>query len=290
MLSADILMNVGLSVAALVICLTVLWLISVKIRDASIIDIFWGTGFGVVALVCLFLAPVKTPYIWLLAALPIIWALRLSLYLAKRNLGHGEDPRYVAMQARAAKKGMDEMAWRKRAFFTIFLGQGFLIMIVSAPVWWGIAAGDGYYPESLPTLAYQGWTTVIGALSIVGAALWHIGFLFEAVGDMQLAKFLKENKGYEGPYEDKPVLDTGLWKYTRHPNYFGNACMWWGIYLIACQAPWGFVTIFSPLMMTFLLTRVSGRDLLERKLKKRPAYKAYVERTSGFVPWFPKKD
>ena len=128
----------------------------------------------------------------------------------------------------------------------------------------------------------------IGLLSILGALLWLIGFLFEAIGDWQLSKFMKKNKDYDGPKEDKPVLNTGLWKYTRHPNYFGNACMWWGIWLVACQAPWGWATIFAPIIMTILLTRVSGRDLLEREMKKRKAYRDYIERTSGFFPMPPK--
>ncbi len=283
----NIWINAGLSMTALIVCLFALWLVSLRAKDASLIDIFWGAGFGIVAMVCLYNAPVKTPYVILLAALPAIWAVRLSLYLAKRNLGHGEDKRYVAMQKRAEKKGVSEMAWRRRAFFTIFLGQGLLIMIVSAPVWVGIAAGHFYYPEAHPQV-YTSAIVSVGAISIVGAVLWLIGFLFEAIGDFQLTKFLKKNEDYDGPYENKPVLDMGLWKYTRHPNYFGNACMWWGLWLVACQAPWGWITVFAPIIMTILLTRVSGRDLLERQLKRRSAYVDYVRRTPGFVPWFPK--
>ena len=275
------------STIALLGCLIPLWAISVKVKDASIIDIFWGFGFLVVAAVCFYLAPEKTDYIVLLAALPIIWGLRLTLYLAKRNLGHGEDPRYIAMRRRAEKKGVGEKSWRLRSLFSIYLGQGLLILIVSAPIWVGMAMANGFHPEG-HSLAYQSWTTGIGMLAITGALLWLIGFLFEAIGDMQLARFLKSNADYDGPYEDKPVLNTGLWKYTRHPNYFGNACMWWGIFMVACEAPWGWVTIFAPIIMTFLLTRVSGRDLLERKLKTRPAYRSYVETTSGFIPWMPK--
>lgn len=269
----DILTNFGFSVLALIICLTSLWLISLKMRDASIIDIFWGAGFGIVAMVCLYLAQVKTDYILLLTALPAIWAVRLSVYLAKRNLGHGEDKRYVFMQQRAEKKGLSEMAWRKRALWTIFYGQGFLIMIVSAPIWVATATGSA---------------TTIGTLALIGASLWLVGFLFEAIGDWQLARFLKKNGDYDGPIEEKPVLNTGLWRYTRHPNYFGNACMWWGIFLIACQAPWGWLTLLAPVIMTLLLVRVSGKDLLERSMKKRKTYMEYVKRTPGFVPWFPK--
>lgn len=270
-------------------CLTVLWAISVAAKDASLIDIFWGFGFLLVAGVCLYLVREKTPYLILLAALPMIWGLRLTLYLGKRNLGHGEDVRYVAMRKRAEKKGMSETRWRLRSLLTIYFGQGLLIMIVSAPIWVGMATGAGYWPESHPTLAYQPYVTPIGFLSLIGTALWLIGFLFEAIGDAQLSKFMKKMKSYKGAYEDKPILDTGLWKYTRHPNYFGNACIWWGIWLVACEAPWGWATIFAPIIMNLLLVKISGKDLLERSLKKRPAYVDYMTRTSGFFPRRPKR-
>jgi len=291
----DILVNFSHAAVVVFGLLTLLWAVSVAVRDASLIDIFWGFGFLVVAAVCLYLVPIKTPYLKLLAALPILWGIRLSLYLGRRNLGHGEDKRYVAMQKRAAKKGISEMAWRVRSLFTIYFGQGLLIMIVSAPIWVAMATGLKYAdtncvttPCDFPREVYG--SIEIGSLAILGAILWLIGFLFEAIGDWQLASFLKKNKDYDGPYEDKPVLDTGLWKYTRHPNYFGNACMWWGIWLVASQAPWGWATIFAPLIMTFLLTRVSGRDLLERQLKKRPSYQDYIERTSSFFPRPPSKN
>jgi len=265
--------------------LTLLWAISVAVKDASLVDIFWGFGFLVVGAVCLYFARDITPYMILLAALPILWGLRLSLYLGKRNLGHGEDPRYVAMRKRAAKKGLSERNWRDRSLFTIYFGQGLLILIVSAPIWVGIATSvETVFDGAESTTRF----TKIGTLSIIGTMIWLIGFLFEAIGDWQLSRFLKNNKDYDGPYENKPVLDTGLWKYTRHPNYFGNSLMWWGIWLVACQAPWGWVTIFAPILMTFLLTRVSGRDMLERQLKKRPAYQDYMSRTSGFIPRPPK--
>lgn len=265
-------------------CLTVLWMVSLAAKDASLIDIFWGFGFLLVAAVCLYLVSVKTPYHLLLAALPIIWGLRLSLYLAKRNLGHGEDVRYIAMRKRAEKKGMSERAWRLRSLLTIYFGQGLLIMIVSAPIWTSMATGAGYWPENHPVAPYESYATQIGILSVIGATLWLIGFLFEAIGDAQLTTFMKTMKDYDGAYEDKPVLDTGLWKFTRHPNYFGNACMWWGIWLIACEAPWGWATILAPIIMNLLLVKVSGKDLLERSLKKRPAYVEYMKHTSGFIP------
>jgi len=282
----DILVNFTHAAVVVFGLLTLLWAISVAVKDASLIDIFWGFGFLTVAAVCLYLTDVKTPYLTLLAALPIIWGIRLSLYLARRNLGHGEDVRYVAMQKRAAKKGMSEMTWRLRSLITIYFGQGLLIMIVSTPIW--VAMATASYNPNRSSEIYHGGLVPIGVFAVIGTLLWLIGFLFEAIGDAQLSKFMTSMKDYDGAYEDKPVLDTGLWKYTRHPNYFGNACMWWGIWLVACQAPWGWATIFAPLIMTFLLTRVSGRDLLERQMKKRPAYQEYIKRTSGFFPLPPK--
>ena len=254
--------------------LTLLWALSVAVKDASLVDIFWGFGFLLVGATCLYILPEKPDYLKLLAALPIIWGIRLTLYLAKRNLGHGEDKRYIAMRKRAEKKGIGETSWRLRSLFTIYWGQGLLIMIVSAPVWLAMATG-----QAIQTL---------GILAYLGTALWLIGFLFEAIGDWQLATFLKANKNYDGPIENKPVLDTGLWKYTRHPNYFGNACMWWGIWVVACQAPFGWTTIIAPIIMTLLLTKVSGRDLLERDMKRRKTYQDYITRTSSFIPLPPK--
>ena len=296
----DIIVNFTHAAVAVFGLLTLLWAISVALKDASLIDIFWGFGFLVVAAVCLYLADVKTPYLILLAAMPIAWGIRLSLYLAKRNLGHGEDKRYVAMRKRAEKKGMSEMAWRVRTLFTVYFGQGVLIMIVSAPIWVAFATGTNTWEDVANSPIHNAMVSdmsqyevnfkeiQIGLISILGALLWLIGFLFEAIGDLQLSRFLKKNKGFDGPIEDKPVLDTGLWKYTRHPNYFGNSCMWWGIWLVACQAPWGWATIFAPIIMTLLLTKVSGRDLLERQMKKRKNYRDYIERTSGFFPMPPK--
>ena len=301
----DILVNFSHAAVVVFGLLTLLWAISLAARDASLIDIFWGFGFLVVGAVCLYLVSPKTPYLILLGALPIIWGARLTLYLGKRNLGHGEDKRYIAMRKRAEKKGMSEMGWRLRSLFSIYFGQGLLIMIISAPIWVGMATG-WLFPDAIVAfdeaavngqISSERFSDIqrelrealpINILSALGTFLWLIGFLFEAIGDWQLTRFLKKNKNYSGPYENKPVLDTGLWKYTRHPNYFGNACMWWGIWLVACQAPWGWATIFAPLIMTFLLTRISGRDLLERQLKKRPAYQDYMNRTSGFIPRRPK--
>ena len=242
------------------------WLVSLVVRDTSIVDIFWGFGFALVGATCLWMVWPASPYRLLLGLLPIVWGLRLTVYLARRNLGHGEDGRYVAMRKRS---GLSEMRWRLRAGVTVYLGQAVLILLVSAPVWVGVANGAG---------------TPVGPLAILGAAVWLAGVLFEAVGDAQLARFKRTLADYSGPYEDKPVLDTGLWAWTRHPNYFGNALLWWGTWVVACQAPWGWLSVSGPLLMKWLLLRVSGRDLLERRLMRRPAYRDYAARVPSFIP------
>ena len=257
--------------------LILLWAISLKFKDASLIDIFWGFGFLLVAVACLVMSQDKTLYTTILTALPILWGIRLTLYLAKRNIGHGEDKRYIAMRKRAERKGLSENNWRLRTLFTIFFGQGLLIMIISAPILFASARAS-----NTPDIT-------IGPLVYIGVIIWIIGFLFEAIGDAQLSTFMKKNSNFKGKEADKPVLNLGLWKYTRHPNYFGNACIWWGIWLVACNSNYGWTTILSPLLMTLLLTRISGRDLLERQMKQRSAYASYIEKTNSFIPWFPKK-
>lgn len=287
----DILVNFFHAAAVVFGLLTLLWAISVAVKDASLVDVFWGFGFLCVGAVCLYLADPKTPYLWLLGLLPVIWGARLTAHLAKRNIGFlgghgGEDKRYVAMRKRSS---LNEAAWRLRSLFSIYWGQGLLIMIVSAPVWVGMGTHiAGRVVESGGETVYVHANAYINLLAILGTLLWIIGFLFEAIGDWQLSRFMKKHEDYDGPQEDKPVLNTGLWRYTRHPNYFGNACMWWGIWLIACEAPWGWATIFAPIVMTYLLTNVSGKDLLEKDMKKRKNYQIYIERTSGFFPLPPK--
>lgn len=285
-----ILTNFGTSTAVIAACLLTLWAIGMVKKDASIIDIFWGAGFGVIALVCLKLAGVKTPYILLLAALPTIWAIRLSVYLGIRNLPHGEDFRYAEM-----RRNVDPKKWAWWSLSRIYIGQGLAMLLVAAPLYVGMATALRTVYVETPDgnidlgLFDERGVTQIGLVSIIGAIVWLVGFLFEAIGDWQLSRFVKSMKSYTGTYEDKPVLDTGLWKYTRHPNYFGNAMMWWGIWLVACQAPWGWITIISPIAMTYFLMKVTGAKHLELTLNKRPAYRDYVKRTSEFFPRPPKK-
>lgn len=245
-----------------------LWLLSLKLRDTSIVDLFWGLGFAVIAVATLWrTGGGASPRAWLLTLLTTLWSLRYSWHLWRRNIGHGEDYRYTAMRKRTEESGR---SWSLRSLYVVFLLQGFILWLVSLPV----QLGQLYQqPVTL------GWT------AMAGLALWITGLLFEAVGDAQLKRFRAdpENRG--------KVLDTGLWRYTRHPNYFGNACLWWGIWLVAAEvdaAAWAF---FSPALMTWALVKFSGVPILERHLAEtRPGYGDYMKRTSMFFPLPPKKE
>ena len=240
-----------------------LWLASLALKNSSIVDIFWGLGFVIASLVY----SVLTPYgaearKWLISALVSIWGLRLSLYILWRNWGKVEDFRYQSWRKEAGAE------WWWRSLFKVFLLQGLLLWVISIPL---LAAQYAAQPVSLQVLDY------------LGLAVWTIGFFFEFMGDLQLARF-KSNPSNKGK-----VLDYGVWRYSRHPNYFGDSAEWWGYYLISASAG-GLWVFYSPLMMTLLLLKVSGVALLEKTLKEtKPQYKEYIEKTSAFFPLPPKK-
>ena len=241
---------------------TVLWLLSLKLRNAAIADIFWGSGFVLLAaFYCLQTPDGPLPRKVLLLALVAVWGLRLTIHLFLRNRGKPEDFRYAKWRQQYGHR------WWWRSYLQVFVLQGLLMWLISAPL---LAA-------QLP-----GGSGAFAAFDIIGAVIWLIGFYFEAAGDWQLTRF-KAN-----PENAGKVLDTGVWRYTRHPNYFGDAVQWWGFYLIAV-ANGGWWSIFSPLVMTYLLLKVSGVAMLESELQKRkPDYQRYIRRTNAFFPWFPK--
>jgi steroid 5-alpha reductase family enzyme len=241
--------------------MSLLWLISLRLRDASIVDPFWPWGFVLVGAAYAVARGGPGSKAILLLALLIAWALRLGLHLLRRNRAHGEDPRYAAMRRRHGP------AFGRLSLFTVFWLQGVILWLVSAPVLGVVLGAEGW-----------GWWDAAGFLmALAGAAV-------EAVADGQLRRFRRD------PDNQGRVLDTGLWRYSRHPNYFGDAVLWWGIYLVAvgAGAAW---TIFGPLLMTVLLLRISGVSLLERGLRQtRPGYEDYVRRTPAFVPWPPRRE
>ena len=247
---------------AILTALTLVWVLSVKLRDASIADVCWGSGFVLLAWLYCLLSPTLTRRSWLVAVLITLWGARLSLHIVRRNHGNGEDPRYRAMRASHGQ------AFWWRSLFTVFWLQGAILWFVALPLLIAVRAAR---------------PTELTAVDVLGVVLFAVGFGFEVAGDYQLARFKAEpsNRGH--------VLDRGLWRYTRHPNYFGDATLWWGLYAIAAAAPGGWLTVLSPALMTFLLMRVSGVTLLEDGLKaSKPGYQAYIARTPAFFPWFPR--
>jgi steroid 5-alpha reductase family enzyme len=241
--------------------MVLLWIWSVRIRDASLVDPFWGPAFVVIAWTSVAVAG-ASPRALLLAGLTTGWGLRLGLHLALRRRGHGEDRRYAAMRARQGSS----FAWV--SLFTVFLLQGVLLLIVSLPLQAGAAVG----PEN-----------PLGLIEAAGTLVFAAGFAFEAAGDAQLARFLGE------PGSQGRVMERGLWSWTRHPNYFGDFLVWWGLGLVSLGsgAWWALV---GPAVMALLLLRVSGVTLLEQTIgERRPGYAAYAARTSAFFPWPPSR-
>ncbi len=247
------------ALGAIAILAVVGWLLGVIKRDVSIVDSLWSLFFLLGAVAYAASADASGPRVMLLLSLVALWALRLSVYLTWRNWGEAEDRRYQAIRAR------NEPGFAWKSLYLVFGLQGVLAFIIA-----------------LPILAGLGDAAPLGLLDYAGAVVWGIGFIFEVVADRQLARF-KADRSKRGK-----VLDTGLWRYTRHPNYFGEAMLWWGFYLIAIGAG-GWWTLFAPLLMTYLLLKVSGVALLESDIQeRRPDYRAYIARTSAFVPWRPK--
>ena len=239
------------------------WVVSLVRRDASLVDIGWGPGFAGVALVAFLCAGGWSGRRWLVLALTAVWGLRLGAYLFWRNYGQPEDYRYQAMRRHHGER----FPWV--SLYTVFGLQGLLMWTVSMPIQWSQLA-----PEPAR----------FTALDFAGILLWTIGIIFEATSDAQLARFKAD------PANLGQVLDRGLWRYTRHPNYFGDFCVWWGLYCIALATPGSAWTAIGPAVMSFFLMRVSGVPMLERKMaKRRPGYVEYVRRTNAFFPGPPRK-
>ncbi len=249
------------------------WVVSVVKKNVAIVDSLWSLMFLLAALAYLWVAPawdaasaapVAAPGILerreLVVALVALWALRLAIYITARNWGHQEDFRYQAIRRR------NEPGFALKSLYLVFGLQALLAWVISLPL---LGAILGIRP--------------LGLLDVAGAALWLVGLVFEAGGDWQLSRFKQDpaNKGQ--------VMDRGFWRYTRHPNYFGDFCVWWGFYLIALSAG-AWWSIPGPLLMSVLLMRVSGVALLEKSIgERRPGYAEYGRRTNTFFPG-PRKD
>jgi steroid 5-alpha reductase family enzyme len=249
------------TLASVVATMILVWLLSLWRRDASVVDPFWGAGFLLVALVAVGLNLPPNPRTRLILALTALWGLRLSAFLLWRNWGQAEDRRYQAMRRRHGAR----FWWV--SLFTVYLLQAVILWFVSLPI-----------QATAVHAADQAGEAPLRWLDGLGLLLWTIGFFFESVGDWQLARF------QAAPANAQRVMDRGLWRYTRHPNYFGDFCVWWGLYLIAASGgAWS--TLLSPLLMSCLLLKVSGVVLLEKTIAdRRPDYAAYQARTAAFFP------
>nr|WP_279163642.1 DUF1295 domain-containing protein [Rhodococcus erythropolis] len=256
----DLALNFGVSALAVLVFIAVVMAVAIRMNNHSIIDICWGPGFAVVAVVS-YLTSIGSDGNDLrrlvVLALTVVWGMRLGLYIGFRNRGHGQDKRYTAL-LKHLQGPLIPFLIRK-----IYGLQGVLILVVSLPVQFAM---------------YE--FRALGALGAIGIAVWTVGFVFESVGDYQLSRFKAD------PANSGMVMDRGLWAWTRHPNYFGDACVWVGLFILALGDPLALITIVSPIVMIKLLVSYSGKALLERGMRKSKgqAYDDYVARTSGFFP------
>jgi steroid 5-alpha reductase family enzyme len=241
---------------------TIGWAISYYLKDSSFADVVWGLFFVNVAIDLLLQVHHRTPVQYLVSALVIIWGFRLAMHIGNRRIGNPEDYRYAAWRKKWGKN------FEIRSYFQNFLMQGGLALIISAST---IVAAFATKANG----QLQPW-------QFIGVAIWLIGFSFETIGDWQLAKFIKSRK------KSDAIMQSGLWRFTRHPNYFGEVTQWWGIWIIIFSLPYGWFALISPLTITALILFVSGVPMLERKYKKNPQFQAYAKRTSAFLPMPPK--
>lgn len=245
---------------AILLMMILLWLLSLLLKNSSIVDIFWGIGFIVITWIAYKYGQGYLPRKQWMTAMVTLWGLRLALHIGLRNWGKPEDFRYAKWRE---ENGAN---WWWVSLFKVFFLQGILMWLISAPI---LAAQSFGFPA------------ILTPMDLIGALVWGFGLLFESISDLQLTLFKRntENKG--------KLLASGLWKFSRHPNYFGESLVWWGIYIVALAAG-AWWTVFSPVLMTWPLLRVSGVAMLERTMSLKPGYEEYVRKTSTIVPRLPK--
>ena len=248
--------TIVLCAGAIAACVSLLWLVSIKMRDASIADIWWGPGFALLAWVAILTSEPNSARGLLVAGVLTLWGLRLSVFMARRNLGHGEDRRYQAMRAKSPN-----FWWF--SLFKVFYLQGALQIAVA-----------------LPVFAVAHSQADLGLWDGIGLTIAMCGIIIEAMADSQLTRFKAQ------PHSKGKVMDKGLWGYSRHPNYFGNAVLWAGLGIVGLAAAGPWWSLAGPLLMLFLLLKVSGVAMLESTIaQRRPGYQQYISEVSAFVPW-----
>ncbi|MBA4001009.1 DUF1295 domain-containing protein [Brevundimonas sp.] len=265
MILLEIVLLLARNLALIVVVMMALWLLALKLKDVSFIDGVWGLGMVLLAGATFLQTDGDPLRKGLLTGLCAVWGIRLGVHLLNRWRAHGPDRRYQALLKNRASKGQ---GFAPASLMFVFLPQAVLLWLTCLPVQLGQVA-------AAPAVGWIGW---------IGAALALFGIVFETVGDAQLSAFKRD------PDSKGKVLNTGLWRYTRHPNYFGDACVWWGLWLVAAETVPGLFAILGPIFLTFTLTKWSGAPTTEGGMHKtRPGYADYVKRTSGFFPLPPKR-
>ena len=241
--------------------MNLLFLLALLIKKNDIVDISWGMGFVLLALYTLIVSSFWHWRLLMVVLLVMLWGIRLAGYIFIRNKGKAEDFRYANWRKEWGKN------WVLRSWLQVFMLQGFFMLLIAYPVF------------------LQSFQKVVSfnLLDLIGLLVWLIGFGFEAIGDAQMMRFKKD------PKNRGKIMDKGLWRYTRHPNYFGEASMWWGIFLLSLNTVYAWWGIISPIVITWLLVRVSGVPMLEKKYADNPEYQSYIKRTSSFLPRHPKR-
>lgn len=244
----------------LFVFMTAIFVLAMIVKDNSIVDVAYGLAFVLTSWVLFITYGSGHLRQWLIVVLVSVWGVRLAVHIALRKKGEGEDFRYRQWR----EQWGETFVWR--SFLQIFMLQGAVVFLVALPTQLVINSPGGH----------------LGVLDLAGVVIWLFGFGFESIGDWQLLRF-KNNPDNRGK-----IIQSGLWRFTRHPNYFGEAVLWWGLFLIACQVPYGAVAIISPLLIDFLLLKVSGIPMLEAKYENNAQFAAYKARTNAFMPWIPK--
>ncbi|MFW9947388.1 MAG: DUF1295 domain-containing protein [Candidatus Odinarchaeota archaeon] len=268
-----ILLIIGYSAIALFIYIFIAFIVGTAKKNNGLMDIFYGPAYFVVSMTSLILNIILTSTFCIrqiiATSLVLIWAIRLASYVFIRNRGKPEDYRYKAMRER----------WKTnivlKSFFKVYIFQGVIVFLVDIPVWFTNISEN---PPVVSLLDFGGITLWIGAI------IWLVGFLFETIADFSLYKFLQD------PANQGKIMNKSVWKYSMHPNYFGEVTQWWGLFIIALAVPFGFITFIGPAYITFQIIKVSGVKLLDKRFEGNEEYAAYKRRTSSFIPWFPKKE
>ena len=252
-----------LTTAALIVFLymTLLFILALIRKRNDIADVGWGVGFVLVSVCSLILSGSLTPRKALILALVVLWGLRLAIHIGLRNRGKQEDYRYKQWREDWGDR------WIVRSYLQVFLLQGLFMVLITFPIMIAMTRDHG-------PLVILDW---------IGVGVWAIGFFFEAVGDYQLTQFIRD------PASRGKLRKDGLWQYTRHPNYFGEVTQWWGVFLIVLSVPSGWMGIIGPLTISYLILKVSGIPMLEKRSETKPGWEEYKKRTNAFIPWFPKK-